>query len=86
MKFKDQLLKVKFMQTFFGAAQKMHSNFIVFDDLVVVGAGNFTASGMMSNFENFYIVRDAKTVEQFKTQFEYLWSLATYRSQMPKTM
>lgn len=77
-------VKVKFMQTSFGAAQKMHSKFIVFDDLVVVGAGNFTASGMMSNFENFYIVRDAETVEQFKTQFEYLWSLATYRSQMPK--
>ena len=77
-------VKVKFMQTSFGAAQKMHSKFIVFDDIVIIGAGNFTAGGMMSNFENFYVIRDAKTAELFKTQFEYLWSLASTRKQMPK--
>lgn len=77
-------VKVKFMQTSFGAAQKMHSKFIVFDNLVIIGAGNFTASGMMSNFENFYVIRDAKTAELFKTQFEYLWSIASTRKQMPK--
>jgi phosphatidylserine/phosphatidylglycerophosphate/cardiolipin synthase-like enzyme len=77
-------VKVKFMQTSFGAAQKMHSKFIVFDDFVVVGAGNYTASGMMSNFENFYVIRDAKVVEEFRAQFEYLWSIGSFRSQMPK--
>ncbi len=76
-------VKVKFMQTSFGAAQKMHDKFIVFDDIVVVGAGNFTSGGMTSNFENFYIIRDQKIAEQFKNQFEYLWSIATARRQMP---
>lgn len=76
--------KVKFMQTSFGAAQKMHAKFILFDDLAIIGAGNFTASGMMSNFENFYVIRDVKSLELFKAQFEYLWSIASTRKQMPK--
>lgn len=76
--------KVKFMQTSFGAAQKMHNKFIVFDELVIVGAGNFTAGGMMANFENFYVVKDSKTVELFRAQFEYLWSIGSYRNQMPR--
>ena len=75
---------VRFTQTSFGAAQKMHSKFIVFDDAVVVGAGNFTYAGMTANFENFYVIQDAETVEKFAKQFEYLWKISTPRSQMPK--
>jgi phosphatidylserine/phosphatidylglycerophosphate/cardiolipin synthase-like enzyme len=76
--------KVRFTQTSYGAAQKMHSKFIVLDRMVIVGAGNYTYAGMSSNFENFYVIRDPVTVEKFKQQFEYLWSLSTPRSQMPK--
>lgn len=75
---------VRFTQTSFGAAQKMHAKFIVFDDAVVVGAGNFTYAGMTANFENFYVIRDPVTVEKFSKQFEYLWRLSTPRSEMPK--
>lgn len=39
---------------------------------------------MMANFENFYVIRDAKTPDLFKAQFEYLWPIASTRKQMPK--
>ena len=80
----EKSAKVRFTQTSFGAAQKMHSKFIVLDRMVIVGAGNYTYAGMSSNFENFYIIRDPVTVEKFKEQFEYLWSISTPRQQMPK--
>lgn len=76
-------VKVKFTQTSFGAAQKMHNKFIVFDDLVIVGAGNYTYAGMTSNFENFYVIKSAEVVEKFHEQFENLWKISTYRDQMP---
>lgn len=76
--------KVRFTQTSFGAAQKMHNKFIVFDKMVIVGAANYTYAGMTANFENFYVIRDAKVVEKFKAQFEYLWNVSTPRRQMPK--
>jgi phosphatidylserine/phosphatidylglycerophosphate/cardiolipin synthase-like enzyme len=75
---------VRFTQTSYGAAQKMHNKFIIFDDLVIVGAGNYTYSGLASNFENFYAVRDPVTVELFSRQFIQLWSLSTSRSAMPE--
>lgn len=74
---------VRFMQTSYGAAQKMHNKFIVFDHMVVVGAGNYTYGGLTANFENFYIVRDPVTVETFSRQFQRLWSLSTERANMP---
>lgn len=80
----EKTAKVRFTQTSFGAAQKMHSKFIVLDKMVIVGAGNYTYAGMSSNFENFYIIRDPVTIEKFKEQFEYLWSISTPRNQMPK--
>lgn len=76
--------QVRFTQTSFGAAQKMHNKFIVFDKMVLVGAANFTYAGMTANFENFYVIRDPKTVKLFKNQFEYLWEVSTPRRQMPK--
>lgn len=76
--------QVRFAQTSYGAAQKMHNKFIIFDSMVVVGAANYTYAGMTSNFENFYVIRDARVVEKFKTQFEYLWKLSTPRSLMPR--
>ncbi|MEQ1724263.1 MAG: phospholipase D-like domain-containing protein [Pseudobdellovibrio sp.] len=76
--------QVRFTQTSFGAAQKMHNKFIVFDKMVLVGAANFTYAGMTANFENFYVIRDLKTVALFKNQFEYLWKASTPRQQMPK--
>jgi phosphatidylserine/phosphatidylglycerophosphate/cardiolipin synthase-like enzyme len=76
--------QVRFTQTSFGAAQKMHNKFIVFDKMVLVGAANFTYAGMTANFENFYVIRDTKTVALFKNQFEYLWKASTPRHQMPK--
>lgn len=75
--------QVRFTQTSFGAAQKMHNKFIVFDKMVLVGAANFTYAGMTANFENFYVIHDLKTVALFKKQFEYLWKFSTSRSQMP---
>lgn len=80
----EKTAKVRFTQTSFGAAQKMHSKFIVLDRMVIVGAGNYTYAGMSANFENFYVIRDPVTVEKFKEQFEYLWSISTPRNQMPK--
>lgn len=79
----EKLIQVRFMETSFGAAQKMHNKFIVLDSMVIVGAGNFTFSGMTSNFENFYVIREPKTVEYFKNQFEYLWNISTERKKMP---
>lgn len=75
---------VRFTQTSNKAAQKMHSKFIVFDDFVVVGAGNFTHGGLMANFENFYVIRDPEIIEQFVAQFEYLWELSNSAQQMPR--
>lgn len=77
-------VKVRFTQTSFGAAQKMHNKFIVMDSLVIVGAGNYTGGGLLANFENFYVIRDAETVEKFKRQFENLWGFSSDRRQMPK--
>lgn len=74
---------VRFTQTSYGAAQKMHNKFIVFDDMVIVGAGNYTYGGLTANFENFYIVRDPVTVETFSKQFQRLWDISTEREAMP---
>lgn len=79
----EKIIPVRYIETSFGAAQKMHNKFIVLDSMVIVGAGNYTYAGMTSNFENFYIIRDAKAIEKFKIEFEYLWSLATDRKRMP---
>lgn len=75
---------VRFTQTSNKAAQKMHSKFVVFDDYVIVGAGNFTHGGLMANFENFYVIRDPEIVEQFVVQFEYLWEISNTAEQMPR--
>lgn len=80
----EKTTSVRYMQTSFGAAQKMHNKFIVFDSMVIVGAGNYTFAGLTSNFENFYLIKDQKIVEKFKKQFEYLWSLSTPRQNMPQ--
>lgn len=76
-------VNVRFTQTSFGAAQKMHNKFIVFDSMVIVGAGNYTGGGLLANFENFYVIRDAEVVEKFKEQFDYLWDVSSGRRQMP---
>lgn len=78
-------VSVRFTQTSFGAAQKMHNKFIVLDGMVIVGAGNYTGGGLLKNFENFYIIRDRATVEAFANQFDYLWSISSSRRQMPST-
>lgn len=80
----EKIIPVRYMQTSFGAAQKMHNKFIVFDNMVIVGAGNYTFAGLTSNFENFYVVKDQKLVAIFKKQFEYLWSISTDRQSMPE--
>ena len=68
---------VRYMQTSFEAAQKMHSKFLVFDDKVIVGAGNFTSGGLQSNFENFYVIDDRRVVQEFASYFEALWRLSS---------
>ncbi|AGH94561.1 hypothetical protein A11Q_341 [Pseudobdellovibrio exovorus JSS] len=78
-------VSVRFTQTSFGAAQKMHNKFIVLDNMVIVGAGNYTGGGLLKNFENFYIIRDRDTIAAFASQFDYLWSISSSRRQMPAT-
>jgi phosphatidylserine/phosphatidylglycerophosphate/cardiolipin synthase-like enzyme len=68
---------VRYTQTSFEAAQKMHNKFMVLDDQVIVGAGNFTTGGLKSNFENFYVIRDPKVVQDFANYFEKLWGLSS---------
>ncbi len=67
---------VRYTETSYEAAQKMHNKFLVLDKMVIVGAGNFTAGGLTRNFENFYVITDASTVEQFASKFKQLWSLS----------
>lgn len=81
----EKIIPVRYLQTSYGAAQKMHNKFIVFDSMVIVGAGNYTFAGLTSNFENFYLIKDQEIVDKFKQQFEYLWSISTDRLNMPRT-
>jgi len=77
-------IKVNYIQTSDVAKQKMHNKFMIFDNLVIVGAGNYTQGGMLANFENFYFIKDPDLIRNFKNQFEYLWSISNEHKKMPE--
>lgn len=70
-------VSVRYTQTSFEAAQKMHNKFLILDEMVIVGAGNFTSGGMTQNFENFYVIKDQNVVNEFVSYYENLWDLSS---------
>lgn len=69
----QSVVNVKYAPTSYEAAQKMHIKFAVADDLLLAGSGNFTASGLGNNYENFYLITDPQAVESAYTEFLRLW-------------
>ena len=58
----------------------MHSKTWVIDDHVMLtGSVNATDNGMSNNIEDFYVLRDSQTVEEWKAHFMENWNGPTTR-------
>ncbi|MCE3009224.1 MAG: phospholipase D-like domain-containing protein [Proteobacteria bacterium] len=75
-------VSIRYTQTSFEAAQKMHNKFLILDEMVIVGAGNFTSGGMTQNFENFYVINDQNVVDEFASYYEQLWDLSSLKREI----
>lgn len=74
--------------------QYQHNKYVVIDDqLVFMGAGNFTTAAFgiafsanshwEANYENFYLLNDAKVAAQYKAHYEKLFSLGRSADELP---
>ena len=83
----EPLLGIKFLQTnrFLSARswQYQHNKFIIADDTVFCGAGNFTVVAFEDNYENFYVIRDAAFRTAFEAGFERLYGLGADAASLP---
>lgn len=83
----EPLLDIKFLQTnrFLSTRswQYQHNKFIIADDAVFCGAGNFTVVAFEDNYENFYLIRDAAFLSAFEEGFTRLYGLATDAMSLP---
>ncbi|MBF0440281.1 MAG: hypothetical protein HQK54_00085 [Oligoflexales bacterium] len=52
---------------------------------VFVGAGNFSKAAFERNLENYYLIKIPHVYEEYKKQFDYLFSLAVEKDSLPIT-
>lgn len=76
-------IDVKYINTNHKIRQFHHNKFIIADNAVFAGAGNFSAAAFSANFENFYLVKIPEVVDAYKLQYERLWSEGLSDAQMP---
>lgn len=77
----------RYLETNHGGLLLHHNKFIIFhgnNSKVFTGAGNFTKSAFVQNFENYYVISNSKIVEKYKTQYNHLFGdLASTVDYMP---
>lgn len=70
---------IRFMVTNAKDRQMMHNKFLILEGIdgkrtrVFSGAGHFTSSAMMNNYENFYLTENATLTRKYKELFASMW-------------
>jgi phosphatidylserine/phosphatidylglycerophosphate/cardiolipin synthase-like enzyme len=60
-----------------GTRSKMHHKFAILDDrIVLTGSYNWTTESEQENYENVIVLREPIQVQQYREEFEALWSQA----------
>jgi len=60
-----------------GDGSKMHHKFAILDDrIVLTGSYNWTTESEQENYENLLILREPMQAQQYREEFEALWSQA----------
>ena len=92
---RDSQIDLRFMQTnarLGVGAQYQHNKFVIVDDDVVfMGAGNFTMEAFSTNYEQFYLFRAPEMATAYRAQFDGenefpgLWNLAQSVDKLPRS-
>jgi phosphatidylserine/phosphatidylglycerophosphate/cardiolipin synthase-like enzyme len=84
---RDAGIDIRFVQTNsrmqFGK-QYQHNKYVVIDDdLVFMGAGNFTDVAFGQNYENFYLLRSPELARTYREHFERLFEIGRPEGDLP---
>lgn len=71
-------MKIKFIETnpnAGGNGQQMHNKFAIFNgERVFSGAGHYTSSGLVTNFETLYLTQSPELTQQYEEYFTKMWN------------